>query len=724
MAASLGWPSPRRAIPTRDRVLLSSWEKFTRYGRFPLKLVLHVSLVALTTWQVVRYNERDAGYVRAATRNFMFYFFPAEFDFSSRHFYLYTVDEVIGSVNRSAQQYDVITRTSVDQLSHPSGAATCAIGPPARSPAQCAMGLLEVSRYARPPRELFDHPGDLSDIDDDLVHEHFWINASSLGPLEGAYAQVADYLQSVVEMRATYLLVAHGPRASGRGCLVWQVSLVYDFAQRGQMDLSLDSLIVGDCTEPMSLWQMLGFRVHQINLALLLLSAWMMLLSARAIWRSFALLNKVERRYERRRLALLEDFRTRAALAERAAELDRAAAMRDAEAAVGLADATASAAVAGDAAARRPVPPRSGSGNANASARAIRHALSSSEPASGPQGSPSPDIDADSQSRSPAAPGSTGGAESGAGAAGSSRGMAAPRLYSELDIAPLSTSDKLRFFNLWFVLSLVASALNLSNALLGLANNRQYAPPEIARKLMLALGCSLLWVNLIAFLTHKPSYYTIVLTLGRAVPRVGRFVMGVIPIFLGYALFGMLYFGEHSERFGSLGLAMITLFSVLNGDVMRETFMDILPFNPTVAQVYMYSFVSVFIYVVLNVFIAIVEESFFSTRAKARSLETFAKEVRAQEEHDAGARPTNISTAAADERERERETDTTSRGLGARTSFDEHSTPLLRAGGYNTFGGATSAQRRFLLPQQQETGEQRRLAWFRHVLSDDGDDNT
>jgi hypothetical protein len=721
MAASLGWRSPRRVIPTRDRVLLSSWEKFTRYGRFPLKLVLHVSLVALTTWQVVRYNERDAGYVRAATRNFMYYFFPAEFDFSSRHYYLYTVDEVVSSVNRSVQQYDAITRTSVDQLSHPSG--TCAFASPARSPEQCAMGLLEVSRYARPPRELFDHPGDLSDIDDDLVHEQFWINASSLGALEGAYPQVADYLQSVVEMRATYLLVAHGPRASGRGCLVWQVSLAYNFAQRGQMDLSLDSFIVGDCTEPISLWQMLGLRVHQINLALLLLSAWMLLLSARAIWRSFALLTKVEQRYERRRLALLEDFRVRAALAERDAELDRAAVLREAEAAAGLAEATASAAAAAaarEATLRRPGPPRSSSdAGATASARAIRHMLSSNEPAAVPQGSPAP-VPASAGSHSPVTAGSTARAERVTDAAGSSGGVAVPRQYSELDIAPLSMTDKLRFFNLWLVLSLVASALNLSNALLGLSSNRQYAPPEIVRKLMLALGCSLLWVNLIAFLTHKPSYYTIVLTLGRAVPRVGRFVMGVIPIFLGYALFGMLYFGSWSERFGSLGLAMITLFSVLNGDVMRETFMDLLPFSPFVTQVYMYSFVSVFIYVVLNVFIAIVEESFFSTRAKARSLETFAKEVRAQEEHGADARLANTDSVATDERERE--ADVNSRGPVLRATFDDHNTPLLRTG-YNTFGGATNAQRRFPAQQEPETGEQRRLAWFRHVLSDVGDDN-
>ena len=66
----------------------------------------------------------------------------------------------------------------------------------------------------------------------------------------------------------------------------------------------------------------------------------------------------------------------------------------------------------------------------------------------------------------------------------------------------------------------------------------------------------------------------------------------------------------------------MTLFSVLNGDVIRETFMDLTPDFPVVGQLYLYTFTCLFIYVVLNVFIAIVEESFFSTRK--RSLEMYA----------------------------------------------------------------------------------------------------
>lgn len=68
-----------------------------------------------------------------------------------------------------------------------------------------------------------------------------------------------------------------------------------------------------------------------------------------------------------------------------------------------------------------------------------------------------------------------------------------------------------------------------------------------------------------------------------------------------------------SDRFGGFQMSLITLFAVLNGDVMRETFLVLLPYSPAVTQIYLYSFICLFIYVVLNVFIATIELAFFST---------------------------------------------------------------------------------------------------------------
>lgn len=133
-------------------------------------------------------------------------------------------------------------------------------------------------------------------------------------------------------------------------------------------------------------------------------------------------------------------------------------------------------------------------------------------------------------------------------------------------------------------------------------------------RLMGSLGCSLLWVNLVRYLQYNRNYYMVILTIRYAAPRVLRFLVGVLPIMMGYAFFGMTYFGSESDRFSSFGASMVTLFAVLNGDVIRETFLNLLPVYPAISQIYLYTFICLFIYVVLNVFIAIVEEAFFMSR--------------------------------------------------------------------------------------------------------------
>ena len=133
-------------------------------------------------------------------------------------------------------------------------------------------------------------------------------------------------------------------------------------------------------------------------------------------------------------------------------------------------------------------------------------------------------------------------------------------------------------------------------------------------RLLGSLGCSLLWVNLVRYLQYNRNYYMVILTIRFAAPRVLRFLVGVLPIMMGYAFFGMAYFGSESDRFSTFGSSMVTLFAVLNGDVIRETFLNLFPVYPVISQIYLYTFICLFIYVVLNVFIAIVEEAFFMSR--------------------------------------------------------------------------------------------------------------
>lgn len=175
-------------------------------------------------------------------------------------------------------------------------------------------------------------------------------------------------------------------------------------------------------------------------------------------------------------------------------------------------------------------------------------------------------------------------------------------------------SDQIRFFDLWFLFSIGGTVFVEVACFENVFRTCNQEPISTAAKFSLGFGCALLWTCVLKYLEGNASYSGLILTLRRGVPRVLRFLVGVLPVLFAYAVFGMSYFGELSTRFADFGSSMVTLFAILNGDVIRETFLDLTPFYPTVGQIYLYSFISLFIYVVLNVFIAIIEESFFMIR--------------------------------------------------------------------------------------------------------------
>ncbi|KAF1779338.1 Polycystin cation channel, PKD1/PKD2 [Phytophthora cactorum] len=93
--------------------------------------------------------------------------------------------------------------------------------------------------------------------------------------------------------------------------------------------------------------------------------------------------------------------------------------------------------------------------------------------------------------------------------------------------------------------------------------------------------------------------------------RVMQFLVGVLPIFVGFVLFGTVMFGAKVPRFQSASSTATTLFSVANGDEIHDTFNDV-AYTPWIGQIYVYSYMILFSYVVLMVCIGIIEDAFFS----------------------------------------------------------------------------------------------------------------
>ncbi|KAH7468947.1 hypothetical protein PRNP1_009749 [Phytophthora ramorum] len=180
---------------------------------------------------------------------------------------------------------------------------------------------------------------------------------------------------------------------------------------------------------------------------------------------------------------------------------------------------------------------------------------------------------------------------------------------------------KLKLLNGLQVLVFFSLALLLASTMWSLLFLQAHMPIRFWHRLLHATALLLLWSCLVGYLEHNRHIYSIVLTLKWGTPRVLQFLLGVSPIFFGYALFGTIYFGNKIEEFGTLSASMITLFSLMNGDIIMDTFDAMELHNFIVSgKVYLYSFISLFMYVVLNIFIAIVEEAFFATQSTRRRL--------------------------------------------------------------------------------------------------------
>ncbi|EGZ07824.1 hypothetical protein PHYSODRAFT_526427 [Phytophthora sojae] len=179
-------------------------------------------------------------------------------------------------------------------------------------------------------------------------------------------------------------------------------------------------------------------------------------------------------------------------------------------------------------------------------------------------------------------------------------------LYQPLALAWRNGAAKDFWF--WFVL-----AVNFMTVMCLLATWRHAYRLSLDDTLCFTFAscCALQWGSLVRYLQVNTRFHILGLTLRRGLPRVMQFLVGVLPIFVGFVLFGTVMFGAKVPRFQSASATATTLFSVANGDEIHDTFNDV-AYTPWIGQIYVYSYMILFSYVVLMVCIGIIEDAFFS----------------------------------------------------------------------------------------------------------------
>jgi hypothetical protein len=184
--------------------------------------------------------------------------------------------------------------------------------------------------------------------------------------------------------------------------------------------------------------------------------------------------------------------------------------------------------------------------------------------------------------------------------------------------------------DMWTFFSLSSALFTLASCIVVITYMTYDFDYQLAVNMLVGLSAMLNCISIVRYFEFTPKFYMLILTLRRGFPAVVRFTVGVAPVFFGYAILGTCLFGSYSRLFLTFDSSCVTLFSVLNGDLIHDSFDDVFrtdPFLALVSRLYLYSFVCLFIYAVLNVFIHLMEEGYYSAKDKPQPNARFERIV-------------------------------------------------------------------------------------------------
>jgi hypothetical protein len=101
-------------------------------------------------------------------------------------------------------------------------------------------------------------------------------------------------------------------------------------------------------------------------------------------------------------------------------------------------------------------------------------------------------------------------------------------------------------------------------------------------------------------------------------PLVLRVAVGVLPIFIGCAFFAMSTFGG-SFNFSGFSRSFYTLFALMQGDSIFDTYREITPHNFLIGTIFMFMEMFFAISFVQNIFLILVGDGYLTVKYRKKS---------------------------------------------------------------------------------------------------------
>lgn len=80
---------------------------------------------------------------------------------------------------------------------------------------------------------------------------------------------------------------------------------------------------------------------------------------------------------------------------------------------------------------------------------------------------------------------------------------------------------------------------------------------------------------MLRYFLKTQAYKSMLASFIKSAPFVSRALISMIPLFIGYAFLGMAIFWE-SRRFQDFNISCYTLFSLMHGDMIWDTYNDMI----------------------------------------------------------------------------------------------------------------------------------------------------
>ncbi|KAL5014052.1 hypothetical protein ScPMuIL_008322 [Solemya velum] len=181
----------------------------------------------------------------------------------------------------------------------------------------------------------------------------------------------------------------------------------------------------------------------------------------------------------------------------------------------------------------------------------------------------------------------------------------------------LTTSDRLEFVKFWDIVIVLNDILTISGTALKLwlEKRRTSNLTEMYDycSVLLGVGCLLVWVGLVRYLTFLPKFNLLFLTLKKSIRHVLRYMVCVMLLFFGFTMCGWIILGPYHIKFRTMDSTAECLFAIVQGDEMFVTYMAVAGssnFIWWISRLYFYIYIALFTAVALNLFIAILSDTY------------------------------------------------------------------------------------------------------------------